>query len=170
MIYWWIIAFTVIERLVELIVSQRNAAWSFARGGREIGADHYKWMVMLHTSYLFACVIEPLVFDRQVNDVIATFFMVVVILTQLLRWWVILTLGHQWNTRVIIVPGLARVKRGPFLWFDHPNYLAVIVELAALPLIHGAWLTSVIYSALNLWLLKVRISIENKALAQLSSS
>lgn len=167
MIYWAILVATIAERIIELFISNRNAAWSFAQGGREFGREHYRWMVLLHTSYLVSCVAEPLVFERSISTEFAAVFIVIVILTQALRWWVIATLGAQWNTRVIIVPGLERVRRGPFRFFEHPNYIAVIVELAALPLITGAWMTSLVFSILNLWLLKVRISVENQALATL---
>ncbi len=168
MVYWWVLTITIFERLAELLISKRNAKWSFAQGGVEFGRDHYKWMVLLHVSYLLSCILEPIFFDRDVDLNWTIFFTVVVILTQALRWWVITTLGHQWNTRVIIVSGLPRIEDGPFRFFDHPNYIAVIIELAALPLIHGAWMTSFVFSVLNLWLLRVRIRIENQALKSLS--
>jgi methyltransferase len=168
MVYWWVLAITIFERLAELIISRRNAKWSLVQGGVEFGRDHYKWMVILHSTYLVACVLEPLLLERVVSTEWAVFFTVIVVLTQGLRWWVITTLGRQWNTRVIIVPGLTRIQGGPFRFFNHPNYIAVIIELAALPLIHGAWTTSVIFSILNLWLLRVRIRIENEALKSLS--
>lgn len=167
LIYWLILGATIIERVIELIISKRNAAWSFAHGGEEWGKGHYKWMVLLHTLFLICCVVEPLVFPRALDEPVMILCVVVVLMTQSLRWWVITTLGHQWNTRVIIVPGYERVRKGPFQYIPHPNYLAVILELAALPLLGGAWFTAIVFSILNLWLLKVRIAIENQALATL---
>ena len=167
MIYWLILAATIVERLIELVISKRNATWSFAHGGKEYGQAHYKWMVLLHTSFLVCCALEPLIYDRVVPDLVLELSIAVVAFTQTLRWWVITTLGSQWNTRVIIVPGYGRIRKGPFLYLNHPNYLAVILELAALPLIGGAWMTALVFTALNLWLLKERTHVENHALAQL---
>lgn len=166
-IYWLILGATIVERLIELVVSKRNAAWSFANGGQEWGEQHYKWMVLLHTSFLICCVAEPVFFARNPHDLVTKVGIAIVISTQALRWWVITTLGRQWNTRVIIVPGFERVRKGPFQYIPHPNYLAVILELAALPLIGGAWITALVFSLLNLWLLKVRVAVENQALAAL---
>jgi methyltransferase len=90
--------------------------------------------------------------------------------SQALRWWCIATLGRRWNTRVIVVPGLAPERAGPYLWLRHPNYVAVVVEGAALPLVHAAWITAVAFTALNAALLAVRIRVEEAALATLPSS
>jgi len=86
-----------------------------------------------------------------------------------LRWWCITSLGQRWNTRVIIVPGLAPVVKGPYRFFKHPNYVAVVLEGFALPLIHGAWRTALAFTLLNAWLLAVRLKVENAALASLPS-
>jgi len=82
-----------------------------------------------------------------------------------LRWWCITTLGPRWNTRVVVVPGLPLVRTGPYRWFKHPNYVAVVVEGFALPLVHSAWLTALAFTVLNAMLLRVRIRTENEALA-----
>jgi len=87
-----------------------------------------------------------------------------VVAAQALRWWCIRTLGRQWNTRIVVVPGLERVTGGPYRFFSHPNYVAVVVEGVALPLVHGAWLTAVIFTVLNAGLLTVRIRAEDEAL------
>jgi methyltransferase len=87
--------------------------------------------------------------------------------SQALRWWCIATLGHQWNTRVIVVPGLSLVARGPYRWLRHPNYVAVVAEGLALPLVHSAWATAVGFTALNAVLLRIRISTEDAALDSL---
>jgi len=90
----------------------------------------------------------------------------VVVLAQALRWWCIAVLGPRWNTRVIVVPGLPLVERGPYGWLRHPNYVAVVLEGVALPLVHSAWITAVVFTVVNAGLLRVRISSENAALAQ----
>jgi len=154
------------ERLLELVVSKRNTAWSLAQGGKEYGFSHYPVMVLLHTGLLVACLVEA----RHRADpaaALAWSMVGVVVLTQALRWWCITTLGRQWNTRVIVVPGLTPVTGGPYRWLSHPNYVAVVVEGIALPLAHACWLTAVLFTALNAVLLTVRIRVENTALATL---
>ena len=84
-----------------------------------------------------------------------------------MRWWIIATLGQQWNTRVIIVPGMGRVKHGPYRFMNHPNYVVVAIETVALPLIFGAWRTAILFSLLNLMMMNVRLRVENRALAEL---
>ena len=87
---------------------------------------------------------------------------------QVLRWWCITTLGYQWNTRVVIIPGAERVTGGPYRWIPHPNYVAVVVEGVALPLIHSSWLTAVVFTVLNAVLLRTRLRVENSALVSLT--
>lgn len=163
-LYTAFIALTGLERLVEMRVSKRNAEWSFARGGVEYGQGHFPFMVVLHTGFLFGCVAEVWLLGRVFEPWIGWPLLVVALLCQALRWWVITTLGPRWNTRVIVVPGLARVEGGPFRYLPHPNYLAVVVEGVVLPMIHGAWVTAVIFTVLNALLLRVRIRCEDAAL------
>lgn len=155
-----------LERVAELVVSNRNAARALAARGRESGRGHYPAMVVLHTGLLLAAVAEVWLLDRQFYwwGWIA---LVVVVLAQALRWWCIWVLGGQWNTRVIVVPGWSRVTRGPYRFIAHPNYVAVVAEGIALPMVHNAWLTAIGFTVLNAWLLTVRIRTENTALAAL---
>ena len=150
------------ERLAELVVSKRNLAWSLARGGREFGFGHYPAMVVLHTGLLVACFVEAL--HRSFVPALGWPMLVLVLTAQALRWWCIATLGHRWNTRVIVVPGLPLVSGGPYRWLRHPNYVAVVAEGVALPLVHTAWLTALAFTVLNAALLTVRIRVENAAL------
>jgi len=90
-----------------------------------------------------------------------------VLAAQALRWWCITTLGHQWNTRVVVIPDAARVTGGPYRFFSHPNYVAVVVEGIALPLVHTAWITATVFTVLNFFVLQTRIGVENTALARL---
>jgi methyltransferase len=156
-----------LERLAELVVSKRNAAWSLRRGGVETGRGHYPFMVVLHVGLLAACVAEVVLLDRPFLPALGWTMLVLVLASQALRWWVITVLGPQWNTRVIVVPGLDRVTSGPFRWLRHPNYLAVVVEGLALPLVHSAWITAVVFTVLNVPLLAVRLRAEEAALRQL---
>ncbi|MEO8748776.1 MAG: isoprenylcysteine carboxyl methyltransferase family protein [Allobranchiibius sp.] len=166
-LYTILILLVGFERVAELIVTKRNEAWSMARGGQEYGARHYPPMVVLHTALLAGALIEVWVRRPQTPLWLAIVMLAALVGSQSLRWWCITTLGHRWNTRVIIVPGLAPVTGGPYRFFSHPNYVAVVAEGIALPLIHDAWITAVVFTVLNAWLLTVRIRCENAALATL---
>ena len=171
-----ILAFTVLvalvglERVAELVVSTRNAAWSFARGGVEYGRGHYPVMVALHSGFLVAMLVEAWLRRPDVPPVQAWSMLALVLASQALRWWCIGTLGRRWNTRVIVVPGLAPVTSGPYRLLRHPNYVAVVVEGVALPLVHSAWLTAVLFTLANAVLLTVRIRVEDAALSLLPRS
>ncbi|MDT0212301.1 isoprenylcysteine carboxyl methyltransferase family protein [Rothia sp. ARF10] len=156
-----------LERLAELVVSKRNAAWSLSRGGVETGQGHYPVMVVLHTGFLVAMLVEAFVRRPVVPAALAWSMLAVVVAAQALRWWCIATLGRRWNTRVIVVPGLAPVRSGPYRWFSHPNYVAVVAEGVALPLVHASWVTALVFTVANAALLAVRLRTENAALATL---
>ena len=168
-LYTGLIALVAAERLAELVVAKRNLVWSMARGGRETGFSHYPLMVALHTGLLAGCLIEVWVTRRPFLPLLGWPMLVLVVGSQGLRWWCIRTLGHQWNTRIVVVPGLSRVTGGPYRFLTHPNYVAVIVEGFALPLVHDAWQTAILFSALNAVLLTVRIRAENLALASVNA-
>lgn len=160
-----VVSATAVERLVELVVSARNARWSFARGGVESGRGHFPAMVALHTGLLVACVAEVVLADRPFVPALGVVALVAVVGSQVLRWWCITTLGPRWNTRVIVVPE-PLVVRGPYSRLRHPNYVAVVVEGLALPLVHTAWVTAVAFTVLNaVLLLGFRIPAEERALA-----
>ena len=144
--------------------------WSFARGGKEFGRAHFPFMVTLHAALLLAAPAEVILLDRPFIPRLGIPMLVVAIGCQGLRWWCIRTLGPRWNTRVIIVAGLPRVTDGPYRWFNHPNYVAVVLEGIALPLIHTAWITALTFTTLNAWLLSVRIRVEERALQTLPSA
>ena len=165
----WFVGLVVLvglERLAELVVSRRNAAWSLARGGQEFGAGHYPAMVVLHTALLVGAVVEVSLADRPFLPWLGWPMLAIVVAAQALRWWCITTLGHQWNTRIIVVPGVDLVRRGPYARLPHPNYVAVVAEGVALPLVHTAWVTAVLFTLLNAALLRVRIRAEDAALGR----
>ncbi|MGW1346630.1 isoprenylcysteine carboxyl methyltransferase family protein [Kribbella sp. NPDC002412] len=161
---WYVVLVVLVgfERVAELVVSLRNARWSFAQGGVESGRGHYPFMVVLHTGLLVGCLVEAA--HRPFIPWLGWTMFAVVLLSQGLRWWCITVLGRQWNTRVIVVPGLQLVARGPYRWLRHPNYVAVVAEGIALPLVHTAWVTAVVFTVLNIPLLAVRIRAEEAAL------
>jgi methyltransferase len=160
-----LVLLVALERLAELVVSKRNAAWSLARGGVESGQGHYPPMVVLHSALLVGALAEVWLLDRPFVPALGWTMLALVVASQVLRWWCISSLGRQWNTRVIVVPGLSLVSRGPYRIMSHPNYVAVVVEGFALPLVHSGWLTALIFTVLNAALLTVRLRCENAALA-----
>lgn len=167
---WYVLLIVAIaaERVAELVVSKRNSSWSREQGGTEFGARHYPVMVTLHTALLAGCLLEALALHRPFIAALGWPMLAVVVAAQALRWWCITTLGPQWNTRVIIVPGASRVTGGPYRVIPHPNYVAVVAEGFALPLVHTAWITALVFTVLNAALLRTRLKVENSALASLS--
>ena len=164
-LYTVLIAVVALERLAELVVSNRNAAWSFERGGVETGQRHYVVMVVLHTGLLVGALLEVWLLHPEFHPALGYPMLALVVASQALRWWCIATLGRRWNTRVIVVPGLPLVTGGPYRLTSHPNYVAVVVEGLALPLVYSAWITAVVFTACNAVLLTVRLRVENAALA-----
>ena len=169
--YLVLILLTGVERIVELVISKRNAAKAFARGGVEYGFAHFPAMVVLHTGLLLACGAEVYFGNRQFIPLLGWPMLAIALAAQAGRYWCIASLGEQWNTRVIVVPGAGRVaSRGPYRWLKHPNYVIVAIEGAALPLVYSAWITAIAFTVLNaILLLRFRIPIENGALKRLES-
>lgn len=162
-----LVALVAVERVVELVVSKRNLRWSRDHGGVEYGHAHYPYMVALHVGLLVGCLVEVWVWQRPLIPALSLLMLVLVLASQALRWWCIATLGHRWNTLVVIVPGMPRVTGGPYRWLSHPNYVAVVIEGIALPMVGFAWVTALVFTLLNIPLLMVRLRVENAALATL---
>jgi methyltransferase len=161
------IAATAGERIGELVTSRRHAAWAFARGGVESGRGHFPAMVLLHSALLVGAVAEVWLLGRPFIPALGWPMLALAVLCQAGRIWIIRSLGPQWNTRIIVVPGLALSRRGPYRWgwLRHPNYVLVAVEGVAIPLIHTAWITAVAFTVLNaILLLGFRIPAEDRAL------
>ena len=164
-IYYALLVVITVERLAELVVSQRHATELLRRGGVEYGQGHFPVMVVLHVALLVGCWVEPIVLNRTFIPALGYSMIAVVVAANVLRWWCITTLGTRWSARVIVLPGLPLVNTGPYRWFSHPNYVAVVVEGAALPLAGSAWITAITFTALNAALLTVRLRCETRALA-----
>ncbi|WP_329522197.1 isoprenylcysteine carboxyl methyltransferase family protein [Spirillospora sp. NBC_01491] len=147
-------------------MSRRNLAWARRRGGIEYGRRHYPGFFVLQTLLLAGAPLEAWLLDRPFIPALGWPMLAVCVLAQGLRWWCITTLREQWNTRVIIVPGLRLIDKGPYRYLRHPNYLAVVAEGVAVPLVHTAWLTALIFTVANLGLLRIRIGVEDDALHQ----
>lgn len=168
LVYLGLLALVIVQRLVELRLARRNHLLLLARGGVEEGTGHYPWMVLQHAAFLVACPLEVYLLARPLRPALAVFMVVVLFAAMALRAWVLRTLGERWTTRVIVLPGEAAIAGGPYRYVRHPNYLAVVLEIFALPLVHGAWLTALVFSLLNGALLAVRIRAEEAALTRAS--
>lgn len=162
-----LIGMVSIERIIELFISNRNLLWSFAQGGVEYGRSHYKYMVALHVFLLGGSLIEVWYFRPTLIFSLNSVMLSLAIASQALRWWCISTLGKRWNTLIVIIPGKPLCNAGPYKWIKHPNYVAVVIEGFALPLVGSAWRTAIIFSILNVAVLTARIRSENAALATL---
>jgi methyltransferase len=166
LVFTVMIAAVALQRLWELRISQRNLLALRARGAYEVGAAHYPWMVVMHTAFLLSCVAEVWLLGRPWRFEIAAAALAVLLAALVLRWWVLATLGDRWTTRVMVLPDHELITRGPYRWLRHPNYVAVVLEIAAIPMLHGAWLTAVVFSIANLLLLRARVGVEERALAR----
>lgn len=160
-----LVAFVAVQRLLELRVSNRHHRLALTAGGYEVGAGHYPWMVALHTGFLLSCVAEVWLLERPFVRSLAWAAFGLLLAAQMLRGWAIRTLGERWTTRIVIRPGLPLVTDGPYRFLRHPNYVAVVIEILALPLIQTAWLTALVFSLANAVLLRIRIGSEEAALA-----
>ena len=164
-----LVAIVALQRLWELGVSKRNLRALKARGAIEVGSGHYPWMVLLHASFLVSCVAEVWLFDRPWEPYVAAVALTALAAALGLRWWTLRTLGERWTTRVVVVPGEDLVVAGPYRWLRHPNYVVVVTELAAIPLVHCAWISALVFSIANLVLLRERIQVEEAALTRLAT-
>jgi methyltransferase len=164
-VYWALLSVIACERVAELVVSARHANALLRRGGTEYGFGHFPVMIALHVGLIAGCVLEPLLGHRTFIPALGFPMLALTVLANGLRWWCIATLGARWTARVIVLPGAPLVRSGPYRWFAHPNYVAVIVEGAALPLTGSAWITACAFTVLNAALLTVRIRCEAAALA-----
>jgi len=165
-LYLGLLALVALERGVELVLSARNVRLARSRGGVETGQGHYPVMAAFHGAFLSACALEVVLLRRPFPGAVGWLALAAVLAAQALRYWAVATLGWRWNTRIVVVPGAAPVTGGPYRFVRHPNYVAVIAEMLALPLVHGAWLTALVFSVGNAWLLRVRIRAEEHALGE----
>jgi methyltransferase len=161
------VALVAVQRLFELVLARRNERRARARGAVERGRDHYPFIVALHALWLVSTLVEGLLR----GPVLPAFWpipLALFLLVQPLRYWALFSLGERWNTKILIVPGAKPVRRGPYRYLSHPNYVVVVVEILAFPLIFGAWVTALVFTLLNAVVLSVRIREENCAIAKLS--
>ena len=165
---WWLGVFlgiVLIERMFELALSTRNAARVKARGAREHGAGHFPLLVLVHVLFFLFLVVEVAWLGARPGPA-WPWWSSLWLAAQALRVAAIHALGDRWNVRILVIPGAPLVKRGPYGWLQHPNYLAVVLELIAGPMMFGAWRTAAAVSALNAIALWIRVRAENRALGR----
>lgn len=164
-LFYSLFVFLIVQRFVELAIARRNGNWMLSQGGVEIGGKHYPFMVFLHLAFFLSLWVEAAQREYALIPV-WPFLLTLVLLTQALRYWAISSLGPFWNTRIFILPGATPVLKGPYRFFRHPNYVAVILELALIPLLFHGYFTSLIFTLLNGLMLNYRIRIEEDALCK----
>jgi methyltransferase len=155
-----ILALVSLERLGELWLSNRNTRRLLAQGAHEVGRSHYPLIVAVHVLWLV--VLWWLAPGRPIDG----FWLAMYVLLQIARFWVIATLGSRWTTRIIVLPQAPLVDTGPYRFVDHPNYVVVAGEIAALPLVFGLWQVALLFTLLNAAVLAIRIGEENRALGR----
>ncbi|WP_445682999.1 isoprenylcysteine carboxyl methyltransferase family protein [Solibacillus sp. FSL K6-4121] len=166
MFFYLVLAFIIIQRLVELLIAKRNEKSMLAKGAYEVGASHYPFMILLHVSFFVSLIVEVIYFTGQLTPQYILLF--IFLLLQLLRVWCLASLGPFWNTKIIILPGANVVVKGPYSYIRHPNYLVVCLEIAVIPLMFQAYFTAICFTILNLIILSIRIPLEEKALKEVT--
>lgn len=164
MAFLGLLAAVAMLRGLELLISRRHEGVLEARGARKAGDPSFPWMVTVHTGILTGAALEVVLLHRQWIPSLGLSMATLFILANVMRWWVIRTLGHHWNIHVMNSTSLGVISGGPFRFVRHPNYAAVFIELATLPLIHTAWLTAVIGTAGHAWVLSRRLAVEDPLL------
>lgn len=162
---WWVFGFYFAERGVEVWVSERHRRKLLARGGMEFAPGSYRPMVLMHAAFFVFLLMEAHPW-RIPLDPLTLLCLAGLVLLQILRYWCIVTLGEFWNTRIIVLPGARAVRSGPYRFMRHPNYLVVFLEFLLLPLLMRAPLTLVLFSLLNLAVLRRRIRLEEATLRE----
>jgi len=165
MIIWLVIGFFVCQRLIEMLVAKRNEKKVKAIGAIEFGASHYPYMVAMHAGFFLSLMIEVWGLNRQPSRYFLV-LLVFLLATQVIRYWALCSLGTYWNTKILVVPNAMMVKKGPYRWLKHPNYVVVAIELMLIPLLFNAYFTAILFTCLNAWMMAVRIQTEEKALNQ----
>jgi len=159
-----LLALVTLSRAGELLLARRNTTRLLARGAIEVGPAHYPAIVALHTAWLLALWVYGAF--QPVNLAWLAVFLVL----QVGRIWTLATLGARWTTRILVVPGETLVRRGPYRFVSHPNYMIVVGEIAVLPLTLSLPVVALVFTVLNALVLTVRIRAESRALQSSSAA
>jgi methyltransferase len=161
MVFYLFISFIILLRIGELLLAKSNEKWLLQNGAVEYGKKHYPFIVALHVSFLLSLIIEYYLKHPVTYNL---FLLIFYFLLLAFKAWVILSLGKFWNTKIYHISNYPLIKKGPYKFLKHPNYLVVILEIAIIPLIFQLYFTAVIFTLLNAIMLSVRIKEENRAL------
>lgn len=165
MIFFILISLVILQRIVEVIIAKRNEKKMLSKGAYEVGQSHYPYMMALHISFFVSLIVEVLFFNKSISPLFPLFFLIF-LFVQAFRIWCLTTLGPFWNTKIIVLPNANVVRKGPYLYLKHPNYVVVCMEIALLPLMFQAYFTALSFTLLNLAMLSVRIPLEEQALTE----
>ncbi|MFJ7745925.1 isoprenylcysteine carboxyl methyltransferase family protein [Peribacillus sp. NPDC097295] len=165
MIFGIFIGLIALQRLAELYIAKQNEKQMKRAGAVEFGENHYRWMVLMHLSFFVVLTIEVVAFTRELSP-LWPIWLPLFLIAQIGRVWVIMTLGKHWNTKIIVVPNAEVVIKGPYRYIKHPNYLIVATEIIVISLLFNAYFTAMIFSLLNVWMMSVRIPMEERALKE----
>jgi len=155
------ISFIVLLRIAELIHSKRNEKWLLENGAFEYGHKHYPFIVLLHILFILSLIIE---YTAKQTATYSVVLLIIYLLITGVKGWIIFTLGKFWNTKIYHISDTPIIRKGFYLYFKHPNYMIVIIEIALIPCIFQLYYTAIIFSVLNLVMLSIRIKVENKVL------
>lgn len=162
--YLVLLAVAGLGRLMELGISRRNQKNLEKQGVRKIAEPHFRWMVFTHGAVLACAALEVILLDRPLIPWLAIAMTALFVFSNALRWWVIRTLAGHWNVEVMASSRVGVVTSGPYRWIRHPNYVAVVIELFSLPMIHTAWITALAGTLADLEILRRRLRVEDGVL------
>lgn len=170
-LFYSILSFIILQRLVELFIAAKNERWMKANGGIEVGQEHYKWFICLHFLFFISLIAEMNITAIKLKGVVPFYilFFLIFVIAQIARGWCIFSLGKFWNTKIIVIPKLALIRKGPYKYVKHPNYIIVLIELIVIPLMFGLYVTALLFPFFHLLLLTIRIPKEDAALGRSTS-
>lgn len=154
----------MVQRLFEVVLAKRNERWMKEKGAIEVASEHYKWFIWLHMMFFISLILEVSLQSVQHSLTVNWFFLWLFILLQIGRVWCIMSLGKFWNTKIIVLPNVVLLKKGPYRWLRHPNYIIVFIELFVIPIMFHAYISAVLFPTLHLLLMAIRIPAEEAAL------
>lgn len=165
-IFYWLFFFLILQRTIELRIAAQNEKWMKKRGGIELAKEHYKYFIILHVLFFLSIFTEVQSIATRKEIPFYVSFFIIFILLQIGRIWCIYSLGRFWNTKIIVLPKVSVIKKGPYKYIKHPNYIIVFFELIIIPLMFGAYVTAFIFPFIHVLLLVIRIPHEDKALGR----
>lgn len=166
--FWIFLTFLLVQRVSELLLAKRNERVARVKGAVEYDEKGYKVIVLMHVFFFISLISEYILLARTLSNFWVP-LLILFIIAQILRYWAISTLGYYWNTKILVTPNTSPIRTGPYKYLNHPNYLSVILEIAVIPLIFSCYITSMIFTLLNLVLLKRRMRIEEQALSTMKA-